>query len=174
MNTYLKSLIFLFIFSILHFGYEITGWIFLTPFCGINESLFQHLKIAFWSYLLLVLLIEYPFIRNKLATQTTSFWYSRLLSSVILPWIILVIWYLLPALYGKVKTPLVDLIWAIGVTYLSCLFVGFLEMEIEKAEFGLTTRYIILFLVVASGFLFVWFTYRLPWIDLFTNPKIYK
>jgi len=93
---------------------------------------------------------------------------------VILPWIILVIWYLLPALYGKVKTPLVDLIWAIGVTYLSCLFVGFLEMEIEKAEFGLTTRYIILFLVVASGFLFVWFTYRLPWIDLFTNPKIYK
>jgi hypothetical protein len=46
MNIYLKAVIFLLIFLILHFGYEITGWVFLTPFCGVNESVFQHLKMA--------------------------------------------------------------------------------------------------------------------------------
>jgi len=42
----------LFSFSLFHFGYEITGWGFLAPFCGVNESVFQHLKMAFWGYLL--------------------------------------------------------------------------------------------------------------------------
>ena len=179
MNIYLKSLIFLVVFSILHFGYEITGWTLLTPFCGVNESVFQHLKMAFWSYLLLTVLIEYPFIRKKIERgksdkriiEIGNFWYSRLLSVIILPWIMLIIWYLLPALYGKAESLLVDLVWAVAVTYLSCFFVGYLEKETEKIEFKLSTKYIILFLVFISGFLFVWFTYKLPWIDLFINPE---
>jgi hypothetical protein len=52
MNIYVKPLLFLLSFSLFHFGYEITGWNLLTPFCGINESVFQHLKMAFWGYLL--------------------------------------------------------------------------------------------------------------------------
>jgi len=182
MNNYLKALIFLFVFLMLHFGYELTDWTFLTPFCGTNESVFQHLKMAFWSYLLLTVLIEYPFIRKKIEKRKANktiivignFWYSRLLSVIMLPWIMLIVWYLLPAVYGKAESLLVDLIWVIAVTYLSCFFVGYIEKETEKIEFRLSTKYIILFLVLTSGFLFVWFTYKLPGVDLFTNPEVYK
>gem|GEM_PF-6335425 len=40
-------------FSIFHFGYELIKSPLLKPFCGINESVFQHLKMAFWGYALL-------------------------------------------------------------------------------------------------------------------------
>jgi len=179
MNVFLKSFIFLLVFSILHFGYDITGWAFLTPFCGVNESVFQHLKMAFWSYLLLTLVIEYPIVRRRFGRGDLdkgtigigNFWYSRFQSLVMLPWVMLIVWYLLPALYGKPESLWVDLIWAIAITYLSCLFVGYLEKDVEKTEFNLSTKYILLFLVFVSAFLFVWFTYKLPWVDLFENPE---
>jgi len=173
MNIYLKSFIFLLIFSILHFGYEITGWKFLIPFCGINESVFQHLKMGFWAYLLLIILIEYPVLKrkNKKIISLPNFWYSRLLSLIIMPWVLLIVWYLLPAIYGKVKIELFEALWSIGVTYLSSLFVEYIEKDTEKTEFNLTSRYIILFLVFVLAFLFIRFTYKLPWIDLFINPE---
>jgi hypothetical protein len=176
MNIYLKSFLFLAVFSLLHFGYEITGWSFLAPFCSVNESVFQHLKMAFWSYLLITVLVEYPLLKryNKKDFIINNFWYSRFLSAIIIPYIILVIWYLLPALFGKTKSLFVDLIWALAVTFFSCIFTGYLEKEIEKIKFKILTKYIILFLVLISGFLFVKFTYKLPWIDLFIEQKMIK
>jgi len=47
MNIFVKSLLYLIMFSILHFGYDLTHLIFLIPFCGVNESVFQYLKMAF-------------------------------------------------------------------------------------------------------------------------------
>ena len=79
MNIFIKSLIYLFIFIILHFGYELTQWSFLTPFCGINESVFQHLKMAFWAYLF-TSGIEYLVIIKK--KRAWNFWYPSLLSTV--------------------------------------------------------------------------------------------
>jgi hypothetical protein len=171
MNLYLKPLIFLLFFSALHFGYDLTGWNFLIPFCGVNESLFQHLKMAFWAYLLLTTFVEYPLVRKKMEKEPLNFWYSRLLSTIILPWFIIIIWYLQPALFGKTTLLLADLIWAIGVTYFSALVIGALERDTEKIEFSPLTKYILLLLLLISGFLFIWFTYRPPWIDLFINPE---
>ncbi len=74
------------IFSILHFGYDLTHWAFLAPICGVNESVFQHLKMAFWAYLL-ASLIEYFVVRGKLGKKET-FWYSRFLSTIIVPWFV--------------------------------------------------------------------------------------
>lgn len=174
MNVYLKALLFLFSFSLFHFGYEITDWGFLTPFCGVNESVFQHLKMAFWGYLL-VAVGEYLFVRKKIKEgKIRNFWYSRLLSTVLLPWIIFIVWYLLPALYGRAESLLLDLVWAVAVTYLSCCCVGVVEKEIEKIEFSLSTKYVISLLFLILGFLFVWFTYKLPWIDMFVNPEVIK
>jgi hypothetical protein len=65
MNIFVKSLLYLIMFSILHFGYDLTHLIFLIPFCGVNESVFQHLKMAFWSYLF-TNLIEYFIERKKI------------------------------------------------------------------------------------------------------------
>lgn len=68
MNTHIKSLLYLAIFIILHFEYDLTHWVFLTPFCGINESVFQHLKMVFWAYLL-TSLIEWFVVRKNSANE---------------------------------------------------------------------------------------------------------
>lgn len=108
MNVYLKALLYLFSFSVFHFGYELTGWTFLTPFCGINESVFQHLKMGFWGYILLSG-IEYFSIRKKIKGNIVNFWYSRIFSTIILPWITVLLWYLLPAVYGRANSLALDL-----------------------------------------------------------------
>ena len=170
MNIYIKSLLYLIIFSILHFGYDLTHWSFLTPICGINESVFQHLKMAFWAYLL-TSLIEYFVIRNK-SSERKSFWYPRLLSTIILPWIVILIWYFVPALCGRVKYLVLEILWSIFSTYSSGVIVGIIEKNIEKNSFSFSFKMVILILIILSAFLYVCFTYNPPWIDLFVNPEI--
>ena len=86
MKTHIKALLFLGVFSIIHFGYELTGWKFLIPICGINESVFQHLKMAFWAYIISSALERIPS-KGKTAKYVSKaeFWYSRFLSAVIVP-----------------------------------------------------------------------------------------
>lgn len=170
MNIYIKSLVYLAIFSLLHFGYDLTHWSFLTPLCGINESVFQHLKMAFWAYFI-ASLIEYFVMRRK-SSKSRNFWYPRFLSAVIVPWFVVLMWYLLPALWGKAESLVLEVSWATSVTILSGIMGGIMEKNIEKKDFGLNFRIVILLLFIVSAFLYVWFTYKPPWIDLFVNPKI--
>ncbi len=170
MNIFIKSFIYLVVFTLLHFGYDITGWIFLKPFCGIDESLFQHLKMAFWAYLITSLL-EALLVKNTLHSRS-RFWYPRLFSAIILPWVTLLIWYLVPAVFGKLHSNIVEVFWAIFCTYFGVFIVVLFEKTIEKNEFGLPAKIAILLLFLISAFLFIRFTYKLPWIDLFVNPTL--
>lgn len=170
MNIYIKSLIYLVIFSILHFGYDLTHWAFLTPLCGINESVFQHLKMVFWAYLL-ANLIEYFVIKRKISERKT-FWYPRFLSTIIVPWIVMIIWYFVPALCGRAESLVLDVSWSVFSTYFSGVMVGIIEKNIEKNLFTLNFKIVILILIIVSVFLYVRFTYKPPWIDLFINPEI--
>lgn len=170
MNIYVKSLLYLIIFSILHFGYDLTHWLFLTPLCGINESVFQHLKMAFWAYLL-ACLIEY-FIDRRNLNNRNAFWYSRLLSVITVPWFVMLIWYLVPALFGKVESMTLEILWSVFCTYFSGIAGGVVEKNIEKNVVTLGFRTVIIILFIVSVLLFIWFTYKPPLIDLFLNPEI--
>ncbi len=169
MNIFVKPIIFLVLFSILHFGYDLTNWSFLTPFCGIDESIFQHLKMAFWAYLF-TSIIEYLLIKKRIENNS-SFWYSRFLSTVILPWYIFLIWYLVPAIFGKTGSSTVELFWAILSSYLSGLFATIVEKNTGKCRFDSASRIVIIVLLVISAFLYIKFTYQLPWVDMFVNPE---
>lgn len=72
MNLAFKALIYLVLFSVLHFVFDLTDWSFLRPFCGVDESVFQHLKMAFWAYLLATL-VEYRLIKKK-KIVSRNFW----------------------------------------------------------------------------------------------------
>ena len=51
--------------TLLHFLYEWTGEsILVTPFSGINESTWEHMKLLYWP-LFFFALIQYPFFRNQ-------------------------------------------------------------------------------------------------------------
>ncbi|MGC8971694.1 MAG: DUF6512 family protein [bacterium] len=167
MNIYLKAIIYLLIFGLLHFGYESTGLQFLKPICGTDESVFQHLKMGFFAYLF-ASLIEYGIIRRRL--RGNNFWYSRALATVFIPWAIFLIWYLAPAIWGKFSTITAELSWALIVSYISGVVGGIIEKNTEKTRPSLGFKLTISMLFVVSILLFVWFTYKLPWIDLFVDP----
>ena len=169
MNIYFKSLLYLSIYVILHYGYELTHWAFLAPFCGINESVFQHLKMAFWAYLL-ASVIEYLVVRRKFNKRET-FWYPRLISTTILPYFTMLIWYLAPAIFGRIEFLLLEVAWATFSTYFSAVIAGRMERNIEEIKMNSILKIIILILFIVSAFLFVRFTYKPPWIDLFIDPE---
>ncbi len=166
MKVLIKSFIFLIIFSILHFGYDITHWAFLKPFCGIDESVFQHLKMAFWAYFL-TSWIDFLVMRKK-----SFFWYSRFLSTTVVPWFIFLVWYLVPAFFGKLTSSTLDLLWAIFSSYISAIMAGIVEKNVERVSGNLSFKIIIISLFIISALLYIFFTYKLPWIDLFVNPEI--
>ncbi|RKY19108.1 MAG: hypothetical protein DRP63_01120 [Planctomycetota bacterium] len=170
MNIYLKAFLFLLAFCVFHYGYELTELAFLKPFCGTNESVFQHLKMAFWAYVLLSV-VEFALLKRRQDPKIRNFVYSRMLSAVLLPWVIVLTWYLLPGVFGRVGSIFIEVLWAVLVTYLSGLFVVQIEKEVEKVQFQVATKVVLLALTVISAFLFVLFTYRLPWIDLFVDPQ---
>ena len=57
-------------------------------FSGIDESVFQHLKLGFWAYAL-------ASIGDK-----GAFAFSRALSVAIVPWLIFLFWYGVAAVFG--------------------------------------------------------------------------
>jgi len=169
MNISLKSFIYLIFFSALHFGYDLTGWSFLKPFCGINESVFQHLKMAFWAYLL-ASAVEYPLAKRKLSEQK-NFWIPRIFSTTVVPWTIFIVWYLVPATLGKFRLSYLELIWALLVSYFSGLAGGVIEKNLEKQPLTFCFKFLAIFLAAVSAFLYIIFTYNLPWIDMFVAPE---
>lgn len=169
MNILLKALIYLAFFSILHFSLELSGWSFLKPLAGTDESVFQHLKMAFWAYLLASVL-EYPFFKKKKKTYQ-SFWYPRFLAATFVPWVIFLVYFLGPATGGKFSSSVLELTWAILVSYFSGLAGGLLESHLEEQKLAFCFKALIIFLLLASAFLYVAFTYSLPWLDMFRAPQ---
>lgn len=169
MNIFLKAFIYLVIFSVLHFAFDLTGWTFLKPFCGTNESVFQHLKTAFWAYLL-ASFVECFSVKKK-SIVDKSFWYSRLLATTFVPWTIFLVYFLGPATVGKFPASSLELTWAILVSFFSGLAGGLIEKQLEGQKMTFAFRSLIIFLFLSSAFLYVVFTYRLPWLDMFRAPE---
>lgn len=167
MNIFIKPILYLVLFSLLHFGYDWTQWRFLIPFFGINESIFQHLKMAFWAYLI-TSVVEYILIKKN----TKYSWFPRLFSAIIIPWIIFLLWYLAPALYGKFTLAILEVFWAIFVTYIAGLIAGLIEKNFEENDFTMGFKIVIIALLIISALLYILFTYRVPWVDLFVDPEL--
>ncbi len=165
---WLKLLIYLFVFSNLHFGYDLTQAGILKPFCGIDESVFEHLKMAFWAYSI-ASIAEYGLFKPKGLPR--NFFYSRLLSTILVPWTIVLLWYLAPATVGKMQLQAVELTWAIAVSAGSGFIGIYIERNIQETRLENATRAILITLYLISAFLFIRFTYSKPWIDLFINPE---
>jgi len=80
--------------------------------------------------------------------------------------------YFVPVLFGRVESLVLNVSWSVFSTYSSGVIVGIIEKNIEKNLFTSNFKMVILILIIVSAFLYVWFTYKPPWIDLFINPEI--
>ncbi|NVM53065.1 MAG: hypothetical protein HWN66_05135 [Candidatus Helarchaeota archaeon] len=164
----IKSGIFLLLFSILHFIYE---WIPIIPFAvigGTNESVFQHLKLAFYAYLFLIP-IEYLLFRKNIEHHS-SFIYSRLLVTFIIPGMELILWYSVPSLVGEITPLALELIYSMIILYIMGIFGGIIEQNMYGTEFKTNIQLVIIILLGAAIYFFTIFTFTDPFLDVFAIP----
>ncbi|AJC73914.1 hypothetical protein AJ81_06580 [Pseudothermotoga hypogea DSM 11164 = NBRC 106472] len=152
------------LFSVLHFGHELTGWDFLKIFCGTDESVFEHIKMGFWAYLF-TSAIEFFVFKKK-----QNFWSSRLFSTSLVPWFIVVVWYMVPAIFGKIEAVWIELIWAFAIVIISGLFATVVERQVETLKISKGFKTVMVVLVAVSIIFFVRFSFAKPWIDVFVDP----
>jgi len=165
---YLRSAVFLIIFLVLHYLFDFFPNIVIGLISGINESFYQHLKVAFYSYLILTL-IEFIIYKSKISVRE-NFLYSHLLSSILVPWSIFILWFIGPALIGQFDNVVIEIIYANIITYLSILTITLLEQSYSKVDFTSGVKVVILILLIISIMEFTIFTFELPWHDMFVEP----
>ncbi len=167
---FLRGLIFLAFYALLHFLYELLPNPFFQAFAGTNESVFQHLKIGFFAYLLFIG-VDYLIYMKKIENKS-SYIFSRLLGAILIGWFLMFIWYMLPAIYNQeFATLAAELGLAMVVTYISGILAIVFSENFEKIEFKLSFKIIIISLIVILVIFYVVFSFKTPWLDVFVDPE---
>ena len=165
---YFRSLIFLGVFILLHYTYEFFPNIVFQIISGIDESVFQHMKIGFYSYIILMV-IEFLVFKKKIA-DNSKFLFSHTFSVILYPWIMFMIFFLSRVVYPVQMHFVVEIISAQITVYISALIVGFIEVELMKIEFGKRLKVLLIILIILLIVEFTAFTFYLPWHDVLTDP----
>ncbi len=165
---YLRSLLFLAIFTGMHYAYKFFPNVVVLLFSPLNEAVFQHMKTGFYTYIILTV-IEF-FIFKKKITNNTQFLFSRVFSMVLYPFLIFLFFLFTRVVYPWQMHFVVEIVSAQIVVYISVLFLGFLEVDIAKLEFGKRLRVLLLILIVLLIIEFTAFSFYLPWHDILANP----
>jgi len=169
-KTYIsvRGLIYIPIFKLLHYIFDWFPNIVLQIFCGIEESVFQHLKLGFYAYLIFTVL-EFSIFRKKIS-DATKFWWSRLIGALILPWLIFVIWYIAPAVYGFIPILWLEILYANICVYLVILSISIFERAFEGINFSTAVKICVLILLFVMIMEFTIFSFKAPWADMFAVP----
>ena len=152
----------------MHYAYKFFPNVVFQLFTPINESVFQHMKNGFYSYLILSV-IEF-FIFKKKITDASKFLFSRVFSMILYPFLIFLLFLFTRVVYPWQMHFVIEIISAQIVVYISVLILGFIELDIVKLEFGKRLKVLLLILLVLLIIEFTAFSFYLPWHDILANP----
>jgi hypothetical protein len=169
LHVYQKALLFWGTFLALYLAYKFVPAFPLSLIAGVGESNFQHYKAGFYGYLI-ASLIEFVLVRQHLA-NAERFAFSRILTSIFLPWMIFVLWYIAPAVYGRMPNIALEIIYANIITLVVGVFAAIFDRGFEQMAYSRALKTIILVLFLTSIGLYVIFTFKLPWADVFVEPQ---
>ena len=168
MTVPVKTFIFLIISVIIHYLGKIDSD-FLHCFFPIYESIFQHAKIIFYSYII-TSAIEFCIYKYNLhknfgsysvhIENSSEYIFNILQNSITIIWIMTLVYYFPSSIIGPCQSFITEFLWAIGATFIT----GFCAICIEKKVWH---RPVIISLVLISIFLFARFTFVQPWTDFF-------
>ena len=147
--------------TILHFLYDWTGGsILVSPFSGVNESTWEHMKLLFWP-LFLFSVIQRLFFKDQ-----KNYWCVKLVEILLGLALIPVLFYTYNGVFGKSPD------WInIAIFYISALLAFLFEWWAFKRDWLPCKRPWLAFAVICLiGVLFVVFTFMPPQIPLFQDP----
>lgn len=163
----LKALAIQAVFVVLHFAYQWLPVPLVAVFSGLSEGVFQHMKIAFFSYSL-ICLVEYGWIGRRMKTRD-SFFYSRLMMSIFTPWGMF-IWYLAPAvLHAPLSGNALEILYANLVLFLVLLAFSTLEADFQEVHFSKGSKVVLVLFYGLFVFLMIAFTFSTPWAGFFVQ-----
>jgi hypothetical protein len=166
----LKTLAFWIGYIVLHYAYDFIPIGAIAFISGTDESFFQHQKIGFFTYAF-VCVGEY-FIRRKEIKHTETFVYARLFTTMLMPWFIFILWFTGPAYLGELPTMFLEILFSNVIVILVSLAVLVVERWLDRQTFNRGFKAVTAALFVISVSLFVIFTQRLPWCDVFADPTL--
>ena len=147
--------------TILHFLYDWTGGsILVSPFSGVNESIWEHMKLLFWP-LFLFALVQRPFFKEQ-----ETYWCVKLTEILLGLVLIPVLFYTYNGVFGKSPD------WVnIAIFYITAL-IFFLFERLAFRNGWLQCRHprLAFAAICLIGMLFVAFTFAPPQIPLFQDP----
>lgn len=148
--------------SVLHFTFEWSGnQPIVGLFSAVNESVWEHLKLAFWPALLFAI-IEYPTLKK----MVNNFTFAKTVGTYLMVFIIPVIFYSYTSVTGKS-------IFAIDIsTFVVAVIIGQLlsyKLLMYRKLPGNFNR-VSLIALILLGLAFVLFTFYPPQLPIFKDP----
>ena len=147
--------------TLLHFLYDWTGGsILVSPFSGVNESTWEHMKLLFWP-LLLFALVQRPFFKDQ-----ENYWCVKLAEIVLGLVLIPVLFYSYNGMFGKSPD------WLnIAIFYISAALVFLFERwAFKNGRLQCQNSLLAFAAICLIAILFVVFTFTPPQIPLFCDP----
>jgi hypothetical protein len=151
-----------FLGSALHFTYDLSGKLAIVgAFSAVNESVWEHLKLAFWPSLIW-LLIEYLPIKKV----TNNFLTAKTLGTCVMVALIPVVFYSYTSIVGQS-------IFAIDITtFIVAVVLGQVVSYFffKKNRFSRNADKVALVILVVLGIAFIVFTFYPPHLPIFQDP----
>ena len=147
--------------TLLHFLYDWTdGSIFVSPFSGVNESTWEHMKLLFWPLLL------FAFVQRLFFKEQESYWCVKLVEILLGLVLIPVLFYTYNGAFGKSPD------WInIAIFYITALIVFLFEWwAIKNNRLECKHPRLAFAAICLIGVLFVVFSFVPPQIPLFQAP----
>jgi hypothetical protein len=155
------GLIFLFFFAIFHFLYTLFPSPITRVLGGVDESIFQHMKMGVLAFIV-VSVLEMIILKKRI-TNYAQFSFSRLLACTILPWVIFVLWYSVPTLLGHPLSPLaIELSYSLVITFIVGVVCIKLAWDFEQIHFSMFSKVLIIIMFVILIYLLVSFSLITP------------
>jgi hypothetical protein len=152
--------------SLLHFTFDFSGgWRPLGIISAVNESVWEHLKLAFWPAVFWAI-IEFFFVRKSAKGNVPNFILARAIGTYIMPLVIVVIFYSYTAFTG-------DSILAVD---LSSFVIAVVSGQIISYKLGASLRlsmgfnWLGLVMLIVGALLFAVFTFFPPHAGMFKDP----
>jgi hypothetical protein len=155
-------------FLLLHYSFDWWPNAFTKVFSGIDESVYQHMKIAFFSVLLLVIL---EYLVTRPSRQNLKTWLTaRLFTCSFLPLVMMPIYLSGPLFFGQIESILGEIIFANIALAVTSLISFVTQDHIEKSSPKVLFMILVAVLFLLSAAQYITFTYHLPWFDIFAIP----
>jgi hypothetical protein len=122
------------------------------------ESVYAHMKMLFYAYLILSVI---DFFRVRKMGLPVSFFYSRMLILASVPWMMIIVYYAVEAV-GIFLPHTVDLSWGVLMTLFGLYFSIRLEEPLDRMALRPALKSTILIAFLAALITYVGFSFHVP------------